>query len=167
MVAVNIVCLASCPESQHARTPDPVCCVYGVMLHATCLSHTLTFLLPSPPHLPPLLNTLACIATLRIAGRDSNVLLTDVSRWPMITRNNGFGSLYVTAISVTMFPSLNMRATGPCVLSVWCYVNRDLSLSHTDVPPPLSPTPSATVEYTCLHLHAPDHHGAGFQRAAD
>ena len=52
-------------------------------------------------------NTLACISTLQITGRDSNVLLTDVSRWPMIhtvhvcvmmiTRNNGFCSLYVTA----------------------------------------------------------------------
>ena len=54
---------------------------------------------------------LACISTLRIAGRDSNVLLTDGSRWPMIhtihvcvmmiTRNNGFGRAYVTATSVT------------------------------------------------------------------
>ena len=52
-------------------------------------------------------NTFACISTLQITGRDSNVLLTDVSRWPMIhtvhvcfmmiTRNNGFGSMYVTA----------------------------------------------------------------------
>ena len=49
-------------------------------------------------------------------------------------------------------PSLKMRATGPCVLIVWCYVTRDLSLSHTDVPPPLSSTPSATVEHTRLHL---------------
>ena len=47
-----------------------------------------------------------------------------------------------------------MRATGPCILIVWCFVKHDLSLSHTDVPPPLSPPPpSATVEYTRLRLH--------------
>ena len=79
-----------------------------VLCYTRLVSYTLTFLLLFVPHhIPPLLNILARISTLRIAGRDSNVLLTDGSRWPMIhtfhfcvmmiTRDNGFGRLYVTA----------------------------------------------------------------------
>ena len=108
MVTVNIVCLASCPESQHARTLDPVCVlfVWCFVTHDLSLSHTDVPSL-SPQHLPPLLNTLACISTLRIAGRYSNVLLTDgVSMADDTHRSrllhddhaqHGFGRKYVTA----------------------------------------------------------------------
>ena len=84
MVVVNIVCLASCPESQHAR--DRTVCVYCMVFVTRDLSLSHTDVRP-PLSLTPSATveyTRLHLRTLRIAGRESNVLLTDVSRWPMI-----------------------------------------------------------------------------------
>ena len=122
-------------------------CVLFVWCYVTrdlSLSHTDVPPPLSPPHLPPLLNTLACISTLRIAGRDSNVLLTDGSRWPMIhtvhvcfmmiTRNNGFGRTYVTVtLCVTcVFTCLLLTCDGCRQYSVPRLISRVSKCARTD-----------------------------------